>query len=1240
MARIQHADDVSRRGVALLIVIAMLALFATVGLSFVFYAEMEADAARFRRQAEDADLDAERLLSFGLGQLIFGVDRTKNTVSKMAGNSLGESMYGIPGGTTPFNGIGRPHPDTTTSLASLTPFEGINVPYTYPDLNNPFLATMDANGVIQSRSFFRNNGSLRPAALGTAPEGDVRNVESAASINGGYVNDAFWMDLGHPIMTNKDGIRYKPLFAFTVIDLDGRVNLSVTGNYLADYNTPGITSRCGLGPIEINPSKVLTTDRTEISRIFRGSTNPASRFGATGTGDTPDNTVALPPTKFYSRVDYTGTSKSIPAQPTASYSQFPTFGTWNDAAPGSGLGYDYFAARVNTAGGAADAALSLSNVDGLLRWRDRGLQAASCDLFKLLPKNLAPTGSTVPAAVNMVTPLSSSFDTAHWAPFLIADPNTKFELKAAPAYPVSSLGATPTVAAAGGVGDFTTSFQSIAAAELRRINLNRGFTSMQANAAVGMKERTDMAQEIFNRLIRVTGALPPSPGFPFQPATPTDSQFRATRWLAQLAVNMVDFIDDDDVMTVFNWNPKADPNQLEAGDFVFGVEMNKLLINEVYATADNDKTNDPGLADLNNPNGTKYRLNVWAELYNPMSAAAANNGVVTLTVNNKPRYRMLLAKDTVGVSDDGTGTSPSTTGTPTNLLYDTNDPSTGVVDWPADKSTVSPGDQSASGNGFYLVAPPNTTLLDDRKPTFTPQFDHTSQGMSSKLFDMPANVNSIPTSLASTTLVLQRLADVSRDEQNDATKPGYNPFITVDFSPVTIAPAVKYFNMTPPPMNFAFGALNSYGRFQPLQATGMKKQTPMKADGTTPQYDPMGTEPQHTFRRQNSKMAGTVTAAGDTLKQPFDAYYHLDRPLISTGELLHVPSLPASQLTQKFPGSITCYAAMYDPSSLLGRFLETVTVGDRSYNKYLTPSAPGTVVGAGKQSIIIPGKININTIVDKKVLEAIFDVQTDPAGKSFFTQADVDFFWTNLKNITNTRPIAGFADYTLSGNNVTLQKSMFDLFQGIPQTTTGMTEYEKAEPIRKVMNSISFTSNTFAVWMTVGLFEVDSSNNIKANGELGKSENRQVRRRFFSVVDRSHMILPDTQLTTLTNAVNKGANSATLAAATGSVTGAATNLKVDYSTWTLRAGMALTIDKGLGTEETVMIKQITGNSIQVGAFSQSHAAGATVHFGGIRGPQVPVNFGTNNYVLGYPGPQPNFTPKDYPYLVPYYTLID
>jgi len=64
-----------------------------------------------------------------------------------------------------------------------------------------------------------------------------------------------------------------------------------------------------------------------------------------------------------------------------------------------------------------------------------------------------------------------------------------------------------------------------------------------------------MARDIYNRLIKLTGALDPS--VPTNVVGP--NEYRAARWLAQLSVNIVDYIDNDDYMTPFGWHEIRDP---------------------------------------------------------------------------------------------------------------------------------------------------------------------------------------------------------------------------------------------------------------------------------------------------------------------------------------------------------------------------------------------------------------------------------------------------------------------------------------------------------------------------------------------------------------------------------------------------------------------------------------------------------------------------------------------------------
>src|SRR6516162_636521 len=99
-----------RSGMVLLVVMAMLALFASVAISFVFYADSEAEAARLARQAQDkdqADIDPELLASYFLNQLIYPTD---NVYSALRGWDLATGIYGNNRGRLnylPYAGVGR-----------------------------------------------------------------------------------------------------------------------------------------------------------------------------------------------------------------------------------------------------------------------------------------------------------------------------------------------------------------------------------------------------------------------------------------------------------------------------------------------------------------------------------------------------------------------------------------------------------------------------------------------------------------------------------------------------------------------------------------------------------------------------------------------------------------------------------------------------------------------------------------------------------------------------------------------------------------------------------------------------------------------------------------------------------------------------------------------------------------------------------------------------------------------------
>jgi hypothetical protein len=367
-----------------MVVLALLALFTIVGLTFVLYANSAADGARINKEGETQtrpDIDPEFLLAFFLGQLLYDVDDQTGIESALRGHSLARLIYGSNDegqNVTPFNGIGRAHTGTGTfanpfglddfNLINYTYFPadgflrdpervgsrkdptrprgpyvgGFNPPYTYPDLNNMFLAAVKADGTVLVPSFHRpwtGFGPLdpanpnwfdakkawlkyqvlrpRPADMGPGfpapadPGGDVKNL-----IGGPGGNDSVWLDLDAPVMTAPDGRKYKPLFAPLIVDLDGRVNVNVHGN----VRGPGGThvSNQGWGPWEVNLGRVLTSPSSECTNLLTGSARAFGRYGPGRQPGTPGQ-VATPfaAAPFYSRMDYDACQEQAGFAPTA-----------------------------------------------------------------------------------------------------------------------------------------------------------------------------------------------------------------------------------------------------------------------------------------------------------------------------------------------------------------------------------------------------------------------------------------------------------------------------------------------------------------------------------------------------------------------------------------------------------------------------------------------------------------------------------------------------------------------------------------------------------------------------------------------------------------------------------------------------------------------------------------------------------------------------------------------------------
>jgi len=134
---------------------------------------------------------------------------------------------------------------------------GMDEDYDACDLENWFLAIQSADGQVMIPSFHRpsllsatdwtsnptsgNSKILRPRQADNSPlfPVDPSTLDNNGKLtydvdnDGDGVTDSVWLDLGYPVQRDPNGKLYKPLFAFMVLGLNGRLPLNTVGNLQA-----------------------------------------------------------------------------------------------------------------------------------------------------------------------------------------------------------------------------------------------------------------------------------------------------------------------------------------------------------------------------------------------------------------------------------------------------------------------------------------------------------------------------------------------------------------------------------------------------------------------------------------------------------------------------------------------------------------------------------------------------------------------------------------------------------------------------------------------------------------------------------------------------------------------------------------------------------------------------------------------------------------------------------------------
>ena len=200
---------------------------------------------------------------------------------------------------------------TNSSGTTSSNLSSVNEPWDAADVATMFLSGFDKAGKIIA-SFHRQalldnapNGTLAAGrtsfhAFDIVDPDDTDKTKLAipdVDADQDGENDSFWMDLGMSVSTNREGRRFKPLFAILIKDMEGRLNANAHGNrthadpdgknYVITEAEPfagGVTKLnsaigSGMGVAEIDFSRAFNLDTDSLTNLLN------SRYSSSDAAD-------------------------------------------------------------------------------------------------------------------------------------------------------------------------------------------------------------------------------------------------------------------------------------------------------------------------------------------------------------------------------------------------------------------------------------------------------------------------------------------------------------------------------------------------------------------------------------------------------------------------------------------------------------------------------------------------------------------------------------------------------------------------------------------------------------------------------------------------------------------------------------------------------------------------------------------------------------------------------------------
>jgi hypothetical protein len=419
-------------------------------------------------------------------------------------------------------------------------------------------------------------------------------------------------------------------------------------------------------------------------------------------------------------------------------------------------------------------------------------------------------------------------------------------------------------------------------------------------------------------------------------------------------------------------------------------------------------------------------------------------------------------------------------------------------------------------------------------------------------YDTASSLTGDTTTIAYRTVYLQRLADPTV-----AFHATNNPYLIVDSMPVDLT---AYSGEEPSSRATKLDTRCRDGHSSSGSAVGniWRQSTEAPASGSLD--SPLPTQTLGYLNEEFDPPITTGDYKGDPKETPFPWLVWNNRPFFSAHELLSVPPLSARELLE-YHSTVSAVTNPYaQEKSIFGHlpnfFFSSATAGESPHMARIldfvqTPSPfsgtsiwlnPSQFAGTGEGTAFFhppfnrvytyrqPGKINLNTILSEDAFAALMNGRANDPG--------VELTWADFQRSRNGDPDANLptviaapfrsasssdqapiAALQMNGVEATLLRKHPTATTPRPLFGSAATEAHldpKRNPyfyhrgIQRLANLTTTHSNVYAIWITVGFFEVeevdadaDHRDGFRLVRELGIDTGEIHRHRGFYVVDRS-----------------------------------------------------------------------------------------------------------------------------------------